>query len=446
MRISAIAFVTCLAAATFARGQVFDRITEAYRPYLDAHDPLSLDLKLKSLSSSPYTFWRGSKDLFYTWAKTECADWLSERDQRVTIHGDLHLGNIGTYATDFQQLAFGLVDFDDSTTLPFQIELLQGMISLDLAREQNKLDLTDEQRREIDDALLTAYRRGLTSGQNATEVLAGEPMVAKLLAKTKKPYDSEIKQYVADDRFKPFVGKAEKPKEILRPLDEATLDAFAAGLAAAAGGDAALAARLKVHDATALRQSIIAGASRTRLGSSGSQGQRKYLFLLRGALADQPGDVLLYLKEQIPTSAQRAGVAPPDDASPSERWVRDATRLTAPPMFLCAAVTVSGRSFAMTLKEPWSDELSSDDAVDFESLKALAGVWGTVAGRAHGKGVDPAKLTPALAADLRQRADAYVARQAADFAAFVADERVKAAAQRVSDAVQAATRSQSNAQ
>ena len=63
--------------------------------------------------------------------------WLADRDAYVTQQGDQHLGNIGTYlaAGEFGTLGFGMVDFDDSQTLPFQFELLQGVISLRLAAE-----------------------------------------------------------------------------------------------------------------------------------------------------------------------------------------------------------------------------------------------------------------------------------------------------------------------
>src|SRR5690606_17738103 len=108
----------------------YQRLEQAYAPYLDPRDPLAWPMKVSSLTADPYKFWRGSKDLYYAWARTACADWLADQASYGVTHGDLHLGNIGTYASGWGTVSFGMVDFDDSAHLPVQLELLQGMITL----------------------------------------------------------------------------------------------------------------------------------------------------------------------------------------------------------------------------------------------------------------------------------------------------------------------------
>lgn len=149
-----------LAAAASAQPSPFDLLCRSYAPYMDPDDPLALPLKLRSLTQNPYKFWRGSKDLFFKWCKSNASDWFADTGTFTPCHGDLHLGNIGSYACDrgWGVLALGMVDFDDSATLPFQIELLQGLISLRLAGRQNSIALNDAEADRLTNTLLDAYR------------------------------------------------------------------------------------------------------------------------------------------------------------------------------------------------------------------------------------------------------------------------------------------------
>src|SRR5690606_33246554 len=144
------------------------------------------------------------------------------------------LGNIGTYALAerWGELAFGMVDFDDTAVLPVQLELLQGMITLRLVAAENSIALDAGAAAGIADTLLSAYATAHASGRTATRILTDDPRVASLMARASRPYESELDEYVSGGRFKRVVrtGKG-RVKELLRPAGDELADAIATALA-----------------------------------------------------------------------------------------------------------------------------------------------------------------------------------------------------------------------
>jgi uncharacterized protein (DUF2252 family) len=184
-------------------------------------------------------------------------------------------------------------------------------------------------------------------------------------------------------------------------------------------------------------------ASRARVGSSGSQGLRKYYVLLANPLSDLDGDAVVYLKQQIPSAAERAGIVPPDDRTPAQRCIANMQVALEPHPWVCGAVEVNGASYWISLREPWSDELDAEDIGDLAALHEMAEIWGTVTGAAHRRSAsDPAdiaaRLTPELKQALDARAIAYGQHLATDYAAIVADARTASDIEQVKKALTAA--------
>ena len=382
----------------------FDQLVADVGPYMDRRDPLSLDLKVDAVSTSEYQFWRGTKGLFFRWAKANCADWLADRGSYVVSHGDLHFGNIGTYATagGWGKMALGMVDFDESARLPFQLELLQGLVTINLLAGDNDIDLTADQQQQISDALFDAYVAALKSGKTATQLLAGDTSVSAMLDATNTQgddYADEIKRYAKKGHFKPAKRDS---GNVLTPVDASRWPGFAAAIAEAAANDPRLASMLKVHDAAAVRPLIKDVAKRVRTGSSGSQGLEKYFVLLDHPLTNYDGDVILYLKREIPTAAERAGAIPPDPRPQGQRYAQDMAVLTNPPPMLSSWAALEGGSYWVTFKEPWSAEYSYQTIHTFNALKQAAVVWGDVAGAAHARNGDGKALADLVGASLRR--------------------------------------------
>lgn len=419
----------------------YDALVDEYRPYLNVDAPLGFGLKLRAITRDEYRHWRGTKGQFFAWAKTNAGDWLADASDRVPAHGDLHFGNIGVYACGPRvgDVAFGMVDFDDAIELPFQIELLQALVTTRLVARQNAVGVDAA---AVDAAMLDAYRAALVSGRTATELLADDPLVAKMIDRARRrPYADEVAMFCdADGRFRRVIGKASNPKEVLEPVDDRRrLDALAAAIGDACVADADLARRLGD-----VRGRIVGAARRTRLGSSGSQGLEKFLVRLRGPVEGIRGDALIYLKRQIPTAAERAGYVAGDAGDPGTRAARLVDALARPRPIVNAATQVGGQSFLVSLKEPWSAELDADDLKSADDLLHAARIWGTVAGAAHGADGRGTRIAPrvdeGLVALLARRADAYALVQRSAFEALSADRRTIEAVARADAAIAAATK------
>jgi uncharacterized protein (DUF2252 family) len=429
----------------------YDLLERHYAPHVDRGDPLGFPMKVKSLMTDEGTFWRGCKDVFYVWCANNASDWLDDPTSYVTSHGDLHLGNIGTYPSatgPFGTMAFGEVDFDESARLPYQIELLQGLVTLRLAARQNNVAMTGSRRRELAATLVEAYRAARAGEPSAAAVIASDREVQRLNRRAATAeYPETIEKYTQDGRFRALVGADEDVKEILRPV-VGEEDAFAAALAQAVANAPATRDRLTFADAAGARAKIRGVVQRTRVGSSGSQGLRKYLILMDAPLREQEGPAFLYLKEQVPAAAERAGIISRDPRPAGRRLSEDTAALTDPDPMLNSWCEMEGRSYALLIREPWSEELSPKKLKRFEVLLRHARLWATVAGTAHRHAAGPDAPTFAapteLASDLSARADVYFRQLASDYAEFHADPRAVRDAATATRAIDAAMKSATN--
>jgi uncharacterized protein (DUF2252 family) len=407
----------------------FDRLYEAYAPYMAPDDPLAFPMKFRAVAANQTGLWRGGKDLFFQWCRDHANDWLDDRDAYVTQQGDQHLGNVGTYlaAGEFGTLAFGMVDFDDSHRLPFQYELLQGVISLRLTAAEAGLHLDDAAVERLVRDVSATYAAAATSNATATAQLRDMPDVAKLLqAADKREYTRELADFTRDGKFVPVRATKKELKDVLRPALERA-DELAAGIAEAVERSPSSAALFRLRTADEFRAAMKDAVQRTRIGSAGSQGLKKYFVLLDRPLAGVDHDVIVYVKQEIPSAAERAGLVPPDPRDPAQRCAEDAVELTDPHPFFSGWCRIGGESYWVSLREPWTDELDGADVKTAEDLAAAARAWATAAGASHrGSGkaaVVAARLTPELSAQLRQLSDAYLAHLRDSYRALMADPR-----------------------
>jgi uncharacterized protein (DUF2252 family) len=430
------------AAATRPAGTTtpYDLLDRYYAPYTAADDPLGFPMKVRNLSAGPYRFWRGSKELFYEWCRTNAADWLADQPSYLRIHGDLHPGNLGIYLSqgEFgQHVAFGAVDFDESARLPFQLELLQGVVTLKLLSDHRRIRVDAQKLDTVIATMLEAYRTSLDSDRTPTQLLEDDKWVGALLKDVRKrEYSKEVDKYVHKGHFETVIeDKSDRTKEILQP---------AKGKGEIA--DAIESALTKTPDGADLfrtagvsKKSILDIARRTQLESAGSEGLHKYLVLLANK-SSSGKRLILYLKQQIPTAAERVGIIPTDSRPPGQRAAEDAHDLSRPPGYFNGWCPLNGGSYRLTIKEPWSETLDGKDVDTFDDLKHFARIWGTVAGSLHRQGRDvvervKSRLTPELAKLLRDRGGTYAAAIAPQFQSFATDARTRAAIERANAAL-----------
>jgi uncharacterized protein (DUF2252 family) len=320
------------------------------------------------------------------------------------------------------------VDFDDSGRLPFQFELLQGLITLKLTMQQNGITLSTQQEEQLARTLFATYRVAVNSRRNATDLLAENAAVRTMLDSA-APYSKELDEYLESPsgRFRTTVPNANgKLKEILSPADDRA-DAFAQGIAAALANSPEMAERFAYRDAPGIRSHIKGIVQRTRLGSSGSQGLKKYFVLLDRPLKGVDHDIILYLKQEIPCAAERAGLIPRDPRTAGHRAAEDMARMTEPKPYLNSWCEIGPESYWVHFKEPWSVELDVATITTYEGLLESATIWGTVAGATHREDgrfetILP-RLTPQFEQQVRERAAAYVAQLQREFTQFKDDPR-----------------------
>ena len=418
------------AVAASEKSGPYDVLLDAYAPYMDADDPLAFPMKVRAVAADKTGLWRGGKDLFFRWCGAHARDWLDDRDATVTQQGDQHLGNIGTYLTqgEFGTLAFGMVDFDDSHRLPFQYELLQGVISLRLVAEGAKLKLDDADVEALIASVMRRYADAASAEATATQLLASDPDVQKLLhAATKRDYRQELMEYTQSGRFVPVRATKKEVKDVMRPARDRAAE-LAAGIAEAAARSPASARLFRYHTAGEFQAAVKDAVLRTRVGSAGSQGLKKYFVLLERPLAGVDHDVIVYVKQQIPTAPERAGLIPPDGRDPARRCAEDAAELADPDPLFNGWCRVGDESYWVSLREPWTDELDGADVKSRADLDAAARTWATAAGASHrasGKAeIIKERCTPELAAALRSLSDAYLVNLEQEYRSLTSDPRV----------------------
>jgi uncharacterized protein (DUF2252 family) len=206
---------------------------------------------------------------------------------------------------------------------------------------------------------------------------------------------------------------------------------MARGIAQALKNSPAATAAFRYSDVETIRRSIKDVALRTRLESVGSQGLKKYLVLLDKPLKNLDMDVVMYIKQEIPSAAERSGAIPMDPRPAGQRCSEDMNVLTNPTAYLNSWCNIGKESYWVTLKEPWSDELEGDKVRDFTRLAGFARTWGAVAGAMHRQqGHGPALLqrlkNPQLIDQLRHRSNLYLEQLDLQYRDFSTDPRTRA--------------------
>jgi uncharacterized protein (DUF2252 family) len=436
----------CVLGAPRARaGEAFDVLQRTYGPYLDKNDELAMPMKLRALVVDEYGLWRGGKDLFFNWCRTHCRDWIADTDATMTRHGDQHLGNIGTYLVDQRsgELAFGMVDFDDSHRMPFMFELLQGVVTIRLTARESQINLSNDQVRALVGRMLEDYRAAARSAQTATQLLKNEPLVAKLLTgPPKREFAQEIKRYATRDGklVERVVTKKGMVKEILRPAGQLA-EPMARGLAQALAHSPDMAKRFTYADEHAIRAGILDVAQRTHVGSAGSQGLTKYFVLMFRPLVGVESNVVLYVKQEVPSPAERVGMIPKDPRDPGQRCAEDMDELCRPRPVFNSWCRIGDQSYWVTIREPWTNELDPADITTSKDLQAAARIWSVASGATHQHPRESAaidrRVNAKLAGQLVQLSDDYLRQLDSDLKSLRGDKRVtdmvRAAERRISE-------------
>lgn len=436
----------------------FEVMERLYAPLCVGGDALSWPMKVDAASAGELKFSTSTRELFYRWAKVRCADWLGDRGAFVQSHGDVHLGNMGSYVADLKsvRMALGLKDFDETALMPFQTDLLQAMVTLRLTARENGLELSAEQLERVVGELTESYRSTMEAGQSATEALRDDAEMGKLLEVGKKTLRTAVDEWVEGGRFKRvIVSKKGEVRDLFRPAlkQESVVGGGGEGgvegiekaelgnaLARAVAASPRLAKVVSYRTAGEWEDAIEDAVFRTRPGSGGSQGMVKMMVYVRAGVKTLDGgstDAIFYLKQQATGSAgQRAGFVEMMEVPGGRRVSGGAVALTSPEVdavgWCDLRVAGAERSFFVTVRDPWEDE-PGEKLDSEEKVMWAARVMGTVLGAAHRNAVGgeagarglAARVGPGLRGQLVERSGEWVVENGRLFKAWREDERVK---------------------
>ncbi|KJJ94772.1 succinate-semialdehyde dehydrogenase [Burkholderiaceae bacterium 26] len=128
--------------------------------YNAGRDPERLTRKLDAIAADPFSFFRGTNNL-YAASLADAA--LLHDAPRTLVCGDLHLENFGSFKGDNGLVYFDMNDFDEALAAPFTVDLVRVLSSLQVASFSWKL--ADEDAYNLCRRFLDTYAATLVDGK-----------------------------------------------------------------------------------------------------------------------------------------------------------------------------------------------------------------------------------------------------------------------------------------
>lgn len=372
-------------------GSVFERLS-SFNPHLSNRSEAAWSMKFASLSRDEYDFFRGTADLFADELRTRRDDWRDASIPHVQLHGDVHIGNMGTFRGRGAlpgAIRFGLVDFDESLVGPFEIDLLRGATALRFAAKEKRLGIGEQDLDDAIEAMCSAYAAALLDPPVGNELAARFRVVRRLLKKARsEESDAYINEFAVGPplRFRAARTKKDRAVDVMRTVDDDERSRIidAVWFYLERGTSTATRKRFRFESREELAAGVLDVAAWTRVGSSGSQGLRKYLVLLDRPLRDHAGSLILQLKEEPEPAARRASLLAVGTARGRASEVAAAAlQMNPEPPWLVGFTSIGDVEFLVKSKDPWGKEPKSSDISSRRSLIEMATLMGTLVGRGH---------------------------------------------------------------
>lgn len=162
--------------------------TRAILEYNAGRDPERLTRKLAAIAADPFSFFRGTNNLY---AASLADSPLVHEAPRTLVCGDLHLENYGSFKGDNGLVYFDMNDFDEAAGAPFTVDLVRVLSSLQVAARGWKL--ADEDAGNLCRRFLETYAAALVEGkprwvERATAVGIVRDLLRGLRTRKREPY------------------------------------------------------------------------------------------------------------------------------------------------------------------------------------------------------------------------------------------------------------------
>jgi len=136
-----------------------------------------LALKHRAMKKATFPFLRAT---FYRWAtlyREACPELVAA--PVLLAVGDLHIENFGTWRDAEGRMVWGINDFDETHPMPYTVDLVRLATSALLAIRAEALSIGES---AAIDAILTGYRKRITSGHGRPFVLEEDHPVLRAMA------------------------------------------------------------------------------------------------------------------------------------------------------------------------------------------------------------------------------------------------------------------------
>ncbi len=348
--------------------------------------------KFQKLAADPFTFFRGTADLFY-----RDLTGVDAMQPRVLAYGDVHPDNMGVLRAPSGELFYGLDDHDESSIAPFSWDLRRGVTALELAGRSVGFD--DSTRRSVNQAFIDGYR-GAIDGDSSK----APDFVRDLIEDAD---DNKRSKYLA----KYVDGGEFVASERLVPIGD-DKQAFAAALKSYRKA-------LGKHAPDGKKYYRLKDVAERKGSGTGSIGLKRYYLLLEGPKKKNRDDRILEIKERRPSVLERHVTLTPHEqlaaADKLERAVLD--RWTAGDRF-SGVMTIDGVAYKVRERHPAHERVELAE-LDAEQLADYARFMGSLIGETHTDG----QLTKPKATKKRigEALDDQLAAELIDFGAEQAD-------------------------
>lgn len=188
----------------------FVKDNKAFEAWLAKHCDVvkeDIDAKHEQMETSAFVFLRAT---YFRWAR-KIGSWCPDLMDAPTVLavGDLHLENFGTWRDADGRLVWGVNDFDEAARMPYVLDLVRLVTSIQLASGGNRA-ISDKAAAV---AVLRGYRHGLKNPQAAL-LFEGQTWLRRYAEPPKgKPEEfwADVEEYKKQKEAKP-------PREVARAL------------------------------------------------------------------------------------------------------------------------------------------------------------------------------------------------------------------------------------
>jgi uncharacterized protein (DUF2252 family) len=355
-----------------------------YNHPLAATDSTDLATKMSTMAANAFNFYRGTDHIFYQDMTTLPASAYTTAQTGFTwLGGDAHIGNFGAWQDSSGNNVFSVDDFDEGYLGQYVWDLRRLATSMVLAGRAN--GIADADITTAINTMVSAYMSEMNDFKGSSDELSFQ---------LKNGNTSGVAQDTIGDskddsrssllaKYTQVSGSTRSFQTVagtLATVNGATYNAITAAMnsyiASIASSKRYAASYYQVKD---IRQKLGSGV--------GSLGKLRYYVLIEGPSSSSSDDVILELKQELPSVVAQAdnGQLPAADYANNEgnRVAMTAKAQTLNADVLVGYATINGMAFYFHEKSPYAEDFDYTQLTSAGKLNTAATYLGQALASAH---------------------------------------------------------------